>query len=209
MNLHRSDSKPDWADVSTADRTLWQSIAVNTRGIVTPPNVITIIGLGLVIIGLALIAQHQDWFGITLIIVGRLLDLVDGWLAELTQTKSPLGELFDATADKVGTILTIIVFYATLLAPWWLLTAMLLPHIIISVISLQARRQKKQLHPSRLGKVSMAALWVGLFGFVLLRAAGIGDISVVIATVYIISVLSVLMSSAAAVSYGSELRDDA
>lgn len=207
MNLHRSDSNPDWTDVKPTDRTVWQNVAVNTRGIVTPPNIITVIGLGLVIIGLMFVMQRQDWIGIGLIIVGRLLDLVDGWLAELTQTKSPVGELFDAAADKIGTILTIIVFYAALLAPWWLLTAMLLPHIIISVISLQARRQKKQLHPSRLGKVSMAALWVGLFGFVLLRAAGLADVSIVIVTVYLVSVLSVLMSSAAAVSYGSELRD--
>jgi phosphatidylglycerophosphate synthase len=207
MNLHRSDSNPDWTNVKPADRTVWQNVAVNTRGIVTPPNIITVIGLGLVIIGLMFVMQRQDWLGIGLIIVGRLLDLVDGWLAELTQTKSPVGELFDAAADKIGTILTIIVFYAALLAPWWLLTAMLLPHIIISVISLQARRQKKQLHPSRLGKVSMAALWVGLFGFVLLRAAGLADVSIVIVTVYLVSVLSVLMSSAAAVSYGSELRD--
>ena len=207
MNLHRSDSNPDWTDVKPTDRTVWQNVAVSTRGIVTPPNIITVIGLGLVIIGLMFVMQRQDWLGIGLIIVGRLLDLVDGWLAELTQTKSPVGELFDAAADKIGTILTIIVFYAALLAPWWLLTAMLLPHIIISVISLQARRQKKQLHPSRLGKVSMAALWVGLFGFVLLRAAGLADVSIVIVTVYIVSVLSVLMSSAAAVSYGSELRD--
>jgi phosphatidylglycerophosphate synthase len=206
MNLHRSDSNPDWTDVKPTDRTVWQNVAVNTRGIVTPPNFITVIGLGLVIIGLMFVMQRQDWIGIGLIIVGRLLDLVDGWLAELTQTKSPVGELFDAAADKIGTILTIIVFYAALLAPWWLLTAMLLPHIIISVISLQARRQKKQLHPSRLGKVSMAALWVGLFGFVLLRAAGLADVSIVIVTVYLVSVLSVLMSSAAAVSYGSELR---
>jgi phosphatidylglycerophosphate synthase len=206
MNLHRSDSNPDWTDVKPTDRTVWQNVAVNTRGIVTPPNIITVIGLGLVIIGLMFVMQRQDWIGIGLIIVGRLLDLVDGWLAELTQTKSPVGELFDAAADKIGTILTIIVFYAALLAPWWLLTAMLLPHIIISVISLQARRQKKQLHPSRLGKVSLAALWVGLFGFVLLRAAGLADVSIVIVTVYLVSVLSVLMSSAAAVSYGSELR---
>jgi cardiolipin synthase (CMP-forming) len=207
MNLHRSDSNHDWTNVKPANRTLWQNVAVSTRGVVTPPNAITVIGLSLVIIGLAFVLQHQDWLGIGLIIVGRLLDLVDGWLAELTQTKSPVGELFDAAADKIGTILTIIVFYAALLAPWWLLTAMLLPHIIISVISLQARRQKRQLHPSRLGKVSMAALWVGLFGFVLLRAAGLADVSIVIVTVYIISVLSVFMSSAAAVSYGSELRD--
>jgi phosphatidylglycerophosphate synthase len=207
MNLHRSDSNPDWTNVKPADRTVWQNVAISTRGIVTPPNIITVIGLGLVIIGLLFVTQRQDWLGIGLIIMGRLIDLVDGWLSELTQTKSPVGELFDAAADKIGTILTIIVFYAALLAPWWLLTAMLLPHIIIAVISFQARRQKKQLHPSRLGKVSMAALWVGLFGFVLLRAAGLADISVVIVAVYIISVLSVLMSSAAAVSYGSELRD--
>jgi len=207
MNLHRSDSKPDWTDVKTSDRTLWQNIAARTRGVVTPSNAVTVVGLGLVIIGLALIVQGQDWLGIGLVIVGRLLDLVDGWFAELTQTKGPLGELFDATADKIGTILTIIILYTTLLAPWWLLTAMLLPHLIISAISLQARRQKVQLHPSRLGKVSMAALWVGLFGFVLLRAAGIADITTIVVAVYIISIASVLMSSAAAVGYGAELRD--
>jgi phosphatidylglycerophosphate synthase len=60
----------------------------------------------------------------------------------------------------------IIVLFATQLAPNWLLLLVLLPHILIAGMTIYFRTQKRQLQPSRSGKISMALTWLGLIGLV-------------------------------------------
>lgn len=201
MKLHRTNNRPDWESTDNKDRNVWQRMAAATNGIVTPGNLATFIGIALVVAGLLEILKENYWLGSVLIIIGRLCDLLDGWLAESTKTKSPLGELLDASIDKLGTILTIVVFYVAALAPWWVLTALLLPHIVIIFISLNARRQKVTLHPSRTGKLSMAAVWAALFGLVLIQALDWSVWSIGSVITYTIAMMSVALGVVAATGY--------
>lgn len=203
MNLHRSDSKPDWESINRNKYNFWQKMAASTGGIVTPGNLMTLIGISLVAVGLLMILRENYWLGGVLVIIGRLCDLLDGWLAESTQTKSPLGELLDAAIDKLGTAMTIAVFYVATLAPWWMLTALLLPHVWIAVIAYMARRSSRRLHPSRAGKIGMALLWAALFGFIVVRMFDMDDSVLVTAVVYGMSVGSVALSISAAFGYMS------
>jgi phosphatidylglycerophosphate synthase len=100
--------------------------------------------------------------GAVFIITGRLCDLIDGWLADRTGTKSPLGEAVDATADKLGTAATIIVLPLAGLMPIELAIALVVPQAAIAVMALFARRRGRGLHPSRWGKLSMAAATAAL-----------------------------------------------
>jgi phosphatidylglycerophosphate synthase len=109
--------------------------------------------------------QRHYGLSLLLVVVGRLLDIVDGWLADRTGTKSPLGEAFDATADKVGGLAVIVAMLHGDLLPWWAALAILLPHIITSILAARAAAKGHRLHPSRLGKIAMAIGWVSLFGF--------------------------------------------
>jgi phosphatidylglycerophosphate synthase len=170
MQLHRTTGTPDWETVPIAKRNRWQTLAARTHGVFTPGNIVTLGGLVLVGIGLYAVARQHYWLGLSFVGAGRLSDLLDGWLAESTGTKSPLGELLDAGADKLGTFATIIVFYTSHLAPWWIVTALLLPHVMISASTLIAQHKHRRLHPSQAGKISMALSWLCLVGFVLLRA---------------------------------------
>jgi phosphatidylglycerophosphate synthase len=201
MNLHRTDSKPDWVKIPKAQYSIWQRLALLSRGFVTPGNMATALGLGLVLAGLYSVTQQHYGTAVILVVIGRLCDLLDGWLADITLTKSPLGEMLDATVDKVETVLAIAVFYIASVAPWWVLTALLVPHIWIAVIALMARTRNVQLHPSRLGKVSMAALWVALFGFVIMKALDVPDASLLAIATYVVSLISVLLSVWAAAGY--------
>lgn len=204
MNLHRTTGRPDWADVDPARYNLWQKLAVATRGIVTPGNLTTFVGLGLVLAGLLVIAQQNYWLAGSLIVVGRFLDLVDGWLADMTGTKSPLGEFMDAGADKLETFAAIIVMYYTSLAPWWLLTALLLPHLAITLLATIARVRQRELHPSRLGKLSMAMLWVSLFGLIAGRLFDWGQIgSMAVAAV---ALVTISMTVGALIEYWRQLQ---
>jgi cardiolipin synthase len=204
MNLHRTTGQPDWAGLNEDQVNPWQRLAARTKGIVTPPNIVTIVGLIIVITGLYATRYHHYWTGVIALLIGRLLDLVDGWLAQLTGTKSPLGELLDATVDKVGTFLTLGVLFVTGLAPRWLLLAILLPHLIISLIVLMARLDNRSLHPSRLGKISMAIAWVALFGFVAAAALPHAVTTIITPLVELTGSVSVITGLMAAYGYARE-----
>lgn len=172
MQLHHTSGKADWQSVALSDRSRVQRLAAKTHGIITPSNIITVIGFGLVIWGFVEIANMQYWAGLGLVLTGRLADLLDGWLAQVTATKSPLGELLDATADKLGGFMALIVLFATGIVPIWVLVAIFLPQIAISLIAVIDFFRQRKHHPARAGKVSMALSWICLGGYVFLAAIG-------------------------------------
>ena len=205
MNLHRTTGRPDWANITPANRNAWQRLAMVSRGWLTPGNVFTLSGLFIVIIGLYWLMSAYYWLALYALIVGRCFDLLDGWAAEVTGTKSPLGEILDAVSDKIGTLLTLGAACLIPVAPWWLLLGLALPHLIIAAISYAANRRGRRLHPSRLGKISMAAAWIGLLGLIALQATSMPSITIGL-TVYILCGLSIGMGLAAASGYFKALK---
>lgn len=170
MQLHRTSGRPDWASVPPQKYNPWQYVAARSQGIATPGNIITLAGLGLVAVGLLLIARDNDiaW-GLVWIALGRLADLLDGWAADKTGTKSPLGEKMDVTCDKIAIGATLIVLLWQHILPLALTIVLAAPHAIISAITLLAMRRGYMPHPSRTGKISMALLWCTLGLLILLQ----------------------------------------
>lgn len=191
MDLHRTTAQPEWELTPVHKRSAIQKLAAATHGIVTPPNVITVLGLGLVVYGLAEILQQHLWFGILWVIIGRLLDIADGVAAQATHTKSPLGELFDATSDKVGTFLTIVVFVMAGIVPWWAALLLALPQLLIAALILYKKRSRQGVHPTRQGKLSMATLWASVAGLFLVTALH-GPLWLIVLTA-IASTLSIIL----------------
>lgn len=173
LSLHRTSDKPDWERYEASDRSIIQRIAAATKGIVTPGNIVSVIGLALVVYGLMLVLENNFWLGLVLIAVGRGLDVVDGLAAEATKTKSPLGEMVDAAFDKIGTLLTILVLFVGQVAAWWALAALLLPQFITPLVILYKRRKGIGVHPTRAGKLSMALTWVGIVGLLIAKALAV------------------------------------
>lgn len=170
MNLHRTSGTPDWADIPSEKRTGTQKIAAATMGLVTPGNIITVIGLAIVIYGLLLLLDGHYWLGAIALGFGRLLDIVDGVVADITKTKSPTGEIFDAAADKIGTILLISVLIFAGFTPWWVIVALITPQIIIPIISFYKRQKGINIHPTLAGKLSMGLTWIGILGLLVVKA---------------------------------------
>lgn len=191
MNLHRTSGQPDWDKVALSERNSFQKLAAATHGIVSPANVISLIGLGLVAAGLMEVINQQFWMGLGLLAVGRLLDIVDGAVAEATQTKSPLGELFDAAADKIGTLLTIVALFVANVTYWWVIAALLIPQVIIPIVIYYKRQKGINVHPTRQGKLSMAAVWVGIVGLLFVKA--LNDTGLLSIGVYAVIGLSLML----------------
>ncbi len=199
MNLHRASATPEWATVPATEQNSWQRIAAKTGGVVTPGNILTMAGFGLAIAGLAALLAEHYWLGLAGLTAGRLLDIADGMAANFTGTKSPLGELLDASVDKLITLLTIIVLGVTGLVFWWVLLLLLLPHFVITIISAQAFVAGQRLHPSRAGKLSMALIWIAIVCLILAYAVSSSPIIELVS--YILGGISVALGFIATLGY--------
>ena len=203
MQMHRISGRADWANVKQADRNGWQRLASRTHGSVTPGNAVTVIGAGIATVALVLITQHHYWVGVALLAVGRLCDLLDGYLADLTGTKGPIGELLDVVADKLISLGCAIVFLVAHIMPLWLLVGLAAPQFItVGVKVLFAAH--KPIRPTRSGKISMALLWLCLLGFLLDQATGTHALVRTVA--YVLGFASILVGLYANRAYYDEAR---
>lgn len=170
MQLHRATKRADWATDKPGSLNWWQRLAAETNGAVTPGNAVTIAGLLIVLAGVGCIASRQYWVGLALILVGRLFDILDGWVAQITHTKSPLGELLDAGSDKIGTIATFVVFLILPIGNYWVLAAIAIPQLLNAFLTTVATIQRLRMHPTRVGKIDMVGVWICLLGLLLAQA---------------------------------------
>jgi phosphatidylglycerophosphate synthase len=201
MDLHRVSGKSDWAKIPRSDYNYWQQLASKTNSYVTPGNVVTMIGFFTVLFGLWAILYHHYWLGVVCLIVGRFLDIVDGWVANKTGTKSSIGESLDAGFDKLGTVITIGVFFAAHTAPAAWLIALLLPHLLIALATVIQKARHVLIQPSRAGKLSMATAWFCLVGFVIAQAGNMTGHSILTHFIEAIAAVSVTLGLASVIGY--------
>jgi phosphatidylglycerophosphate synthase len=173
MNLHRVQEKPDWEYVPREEWNVWQRTAARTDGWVTPGNITTVIGTGITLAGLAYVSEGHMARGAALVGVGRVLDLVDGRLADKTGTKSPRGEAMDAGADKILIGAGVAAGMRMGVIPIAAGTALLTQQAAISAVSAAARLREQQVHPERSGKLAMTAAWLSIGGYLLGNSAAL------------------------------------
>ena len=162
--------RADWADIPQASRTRWQRVAVATRGLVTPGNAVTVLGLVLSLVGAWRIYTNDTLVsGLVLLMAGRAADMADGFIADRTRTKSPVGEVLDAGCDKLVAGVVFITFLAGHIIPLLPLLVLLVQAIINITSSVVAKRRGRELHPSVLGKRAAVVEWLVVFWFLLAR----------------------------------------
>ena len=172
MKLHRVGKKADWDKLKSRQRNFWQRLAFSTHGIVTPGNIISMTGFILVGWGLISIYRGQIITGVAAVTFGRILDIADGLLADKTGTKSPLGEVVDATIDKVEIAAALPVLVVTnILMPWQALI-IFVQHAANVIFTGIAKVRGLLPHASRAGKYATTAQWLAI---VLYGCTLIGD----------------------------------
>lgn len=162
FSLHRALHQADWETTPPGSRNYLQKLAKKTNGIVTPGNLISVAGLFLVGFGAFLFIAGARLEGTLMIVIGRLCDVVDGHVADLTQTKSLLGAKIDAVADKIAIAIIVIVFAIQSSIPLYYLALILLPHLLNSIVSLLAFHKNIPFYVSRLGKITTAIQWLSI-----------------------------------------------
>lgn len=159
MDLHRSEKIPDWEKKPPEERSILQKIAAKTEGIVTPGNAISLWGEYDVIKGLYDIYNDQTLAGIIEVGQGRLKDVLDGLAAEITETKSPLGEAVDATLDKVAVAAAIPVLAKKDIISKKFAVGVLAQNGANTVLTAIAKKRGREIHADESGKLSTGFLW--------------------------------------------------
>lgn len=178
IDLHRTPEVPEWELVTPEERNLWQRWSAKTRGWLSPANMVSFSGAGLFFWGLHDFAQGQKTAGFAKMVGGGFADWLDGKVANRTKTKSPLGEVVDASLDKVKIFGALAVFGVTEVIPVVPLVVVGTQNAVNVVFSGIAKHRGHEIHTELPNKLTP---WVqggiGMGGFVVadMLAPGTGQ----------------------------------
>ncbi len=161
-NMHRTGKLADWELIDSSEHNIFQKVASKTKGVATPANVISIAGLILTVQGAQNIKKHNDKRAIFQIGLGRALDVVDGFVANKTGTKSPLGEAVDATFDKLAVASCLPPLYKRQIISKRFAGALAVQNIANSVLTVIAKTRDQEIHPDKAGKDSAFQSWTAI-----------------------------------------------
>jgi phosphatidylglycerophosphate synthase/diacylglycerol kinase family enzyme len=167
MKLHHSGTKPDWEAVTLDERNRWQTVAASTNGLVTPGNVVSLLGASLSLAGISQAVSGNYSPALGLLIVGRSLDALDGAIADMTGTKSPVGKFVDAGLDKLVIVVAMVGLASVGLLPAWLALSILTLNALTVLAAYKARRRQIVLQPSAIGKIAMMAYWAATVVYII------------------------------------------
>lgn len=202
MNLHTPRRKPDWEQKDASKINRWQRLAVASNGIITPGNLISISGVILVAIG-AIRLYNGNWvLGLGLVVIGRVADLVDGYVAETTRTKSRLGEIVDTSCDKVGVFVLAITAVSAHLVPLLTLALIVAYNIYMAAFGIVWGR-RYYLHTNRFGKNTMFVSWLAIITAII-HAELPNNLTLTLSLLF--AAIFVAVALVATYSYGQDLR---
>lgn len=153
--MHRVGRLADWEKKPSSEWNIFQKVAGATKGVVTPGNFLTVMGGACVASGLVDVYNGKTKWGTWKIGVGRLADVFDGTAADATGTKSSLGEMLDATVDKLTMFGIVVVFCKK-----EIISKRTAAHIIVQnfanvATTAVAKQLDLEIHPSEMGKKTM------------------------------------------------------
>lgn len=155
MNEHRSGSRPDWEELEPSEHNLWQRIAAKTSGVITPGNVVSTAGLLAVCHGLYQFTNGNKLGGALEVAGGFAADAVDGYVADWTGTKSPLGKGVDASFDKVKIGATLYALYVGDVLPLATVGVIGAQNAANTAFTMIAMQKGQEMQPEAAGKQTM------------------------------------------------------
>jgi phosphatidylglycerophosphate synthase len=138
---------------------------IDPRDLLQPPTAITAASLMLVIEGAKSINTQE---GKAKVAVGRLGDLLDGYVARRFDMSSDAGAIADVVSDKLGMLAIGIGMWRNNIAPKSVLTAIAAKNAVNAAATLHnglLDAEKRAIRPPKEGKLSMAADSLSLISF--------------------------------------------
>ena len=131
--------------------------------VLTVPNILSFIRLGMVPVFLVLILRGEDAFALLVLVVSSITDYLDGVIARRFHQITRLGQLLDPLADRLFIFATLIGLSAREIVPWWFLAIVLARDLMLVGIGIGlANRGYGPLPVHHLGKVATFCLFYAL-----------------------------------------------
>lgn len=157
----------EWARQRARDFLNGVAVFFNRLGLT--PNILTVIGFGLVCVIAVVIALGYEALGAVLLIFGAGFDATDGALARLTNRVTKFGGFFDSTLDRYadGVLMLALVYRGIALANQWIIllaVAALIGSFLVSYTRARAEGIGLQLKEGWFTRLErMILLILGLF----------------------------------------------
>lgn len=175
-DMHQSNSEAQWHSVPQADWNKYQIFADKHGEWATPSNLISVIGAVSTTAGLLLMGSDsttKGLAGVTAIGFGRCMDIMDGYVAARTHTKSPTGEKVDAGVDTALMVGALAILMNNGIFPeaQGILTA----SVTAAKMTFTgiAKHNKNEIHASRAGKLGSFGLWGAVGSYSVAKIANI------------------------------------
>ncbi len=178
IDLHRTPDVPEWELYPREEWGIGQRVAAGTKGWLGPANLVSFGGAALFFDGLYDFTQGQKLVGFAKMVGGAVADWLDGRVAKWTKTKSPLGEVVDASLDKIKLAGALIVFGVTEVVPILPIAAVTIQNAANVAFTGIAKHRGNEIHTELPNKITP---WVqaaaGMGGFVVadMLAPGTGQ----------------------------------
>ena len=134
-----------------------------SRRILTLPNALSFIRLGLVPVFLVLLLVGDDVAALIVLVVSSVTDYLDGYLARRLHQITRLGQLLDPAADRLFIFATLLGLAARQIVPWWLVAVIIGRDVFLVVLGIVlANHGYGPLPVHHLGKVATFCLFYAL-----------------------------------------------
>lgn len=131
--------------------------------ILTIPNVLSFVRLGLVPIFLVLVIVGEDLLALIVLVISSATDFLDGVLARRLNQVSRLGQLLDPAADRLFIFATLIGLAVRGIVPWWLVAVIVGRDVLLLVLGIiLANHGYGPLPVHHLGKMATFCLFYAL-----------------------------------------------
>jgi cardiolipin synthase len=144
-----------------------------TDKIVTIPNAISALRLGLVPVFISLVIQHNDVWAVTVLAFSGVTDWLDGVAARKFNQYSNLGRLLDPAADRLLILSTIFLLGWRQIVPWWLVALLAAREAIMGLALLILKL--KGIDPPAVVFVGKIATFALMYAFPLLFLAEVSN----------------------------------
>jgi cardiolipin synthase len=136
--------------------------AISNR-VVTVPNLLSFLRLGLVPVFLVLILRGDDALALLVLVVSSVTDFLDGLIARRFHQITRLGQLLDPLADRLFIFAALIGLAVREVLPWWFLAVILGRELLLLLIGVGlANVGYGPLPVHHLGKVATFCLYYAL-----------------------------------------------
>jgi cardiolipin synthase len=131
--------------------------------ILTIPNLLSLVRLGLVPVFLALVITSWDKLALLVLIIASLTDLLDGWIARRFNQMSRLGAVLDPAADRLYIVAALIGLAWRDVVPWWFFAVVIARDLMLIVVGVVlANHGYGPLPVHHMGKVATFCLLLAL-----------------------------------------------